>query len=351
MHDQSILEVLDAVAKRRDERRNFLKTASTAAVAAGGLSLLSACSDNDVDNVTPPPTSTPSPTPTTAVTDADILNFALQLEYLEAQYYSYAVFGTGLNNDQQTGSGTQGAVSTSGSNPPRQVNFGGETLIGQYAREIALDEIAHVDFLRTALGASGRVAQPAINISGDANGAFTAVARAANVVGATGIFDPYATPDNFLIGAFIFEDVGVTAYKGAAPLLTSPVFLEAAAGILAAEAYHAGLVRTILYARGQTTPALITQAGQVSDLRDLLDGAGTDDPIRGIGADDDQGIASTGTGANIVSNLVPTNSNALAYSRTPGQVLNIVYGSRAPVSSGAFFPAGLNGRFRVAATS
>ena len=346
--EQSILDVLDAVARRRDQRRAFLKTASAAGLAVGGLSLLAACGDdddnNDLTGVTPTPTATATPTPT-AVTDPDILNFALQLEYLEAQYYSYAVFGTGLAANLQTGTGTQGAVATgTGAGQPRAVNFSGETLIGQYAREIAQDEIAHVAFLRTALGAAA-VAQPAINISGDANGAFSVAARAAGVT--TGNFDPYSSPDNFLIGAYIFEDVGVTAYKGGAPLLTSKVFLEAAAGILAAEAYHAGLVRTILYARGQTNASLITIAGQISDLRDGLDGNPGDDLIRGIGNDDDQGIAATNSGAGLVSNLVPTNSNALAYSRTPERVLNIVYGTSSANNGGLFFPNGLNGRFRT----
>lgn len=348
--EQSILEVLDAASARREARRNFLRTAGAAGMAVGGLSLLAACGDDDDDTgtVTPTPTATATPTPT-AVTDADILNFALQLEYLEAQYYSYAVFGTGLPAGQLTGSGTQGAVVSpgSGAGQPRAVNFAGEPLIGQYAREIAQDEIAHVAFLRTAL-AGAQVAQPAINISGDANGAFSVAARAAGVIGAGATFDPYASPDNFLIGAFIFEDVGVTAYKGGAPLLTSKVFLEAASGILAAEAYHAGLVRTILYARGQTNASLITTAGQISDLRDFLDGSPGDDAIRGIGNDDDQGIAATNSAAGLVSNLVPTNSNALAYSRSPERVLNIVYGTREPNGGGLFFPAGLNGRFRIA---
>ena len=84
-----------------------------------------------------------------------------------------------------------------------------------------------------------------------------------------------------------------------------------------------------------------------------VDGAPTDNTTVGIGADDDQGIAST-TLANgsIASNLVPTNVNGLAYSRSTGQVLNIVYGNAttASVSQGAFFPAGVNGAIRASAT-
>jgi hypothetical protein len=340
--EQTILEVLDAASKRREARRGFLRAAGAATVAAGGLSLLAACNDDEDEQA--PPVVGPAPPPA-AVNDIDILNFALNLEYLEAQFYSYAVFGTGLAPGLLTGLGTQGAVVSpgTGAGQPRQVSFTGETLIGQYAREIANDEIAHVAFLRNALGAQA-VAQPAINISGDATGAFTAAARAANVVGPTGLFDPYASPDAFLIGAYIFEDVGVTAYKGGAPLLSSAVFLEAAAGILAAEAYHAGLVRTILYARGQTNASLITQSTQISDLRDAADGAPALDAIRGIGPDDDQGLASSNSADGIVSNLVPVNVNGLAYSRNTQQVHNIVYlnSGGAGRARGGFFPNGTN---------
>ena len=329
------LEIFDAIAGRRNERRNFLRFAGGSALAIGGATLLSACGSDDADLA---PSPTPGPTPTAALNDADVLNVALNLEYLEAQFYAFAAFGVGLNANMLTGIGTQGAV-TGGAQVPFQ-----DTVVREYAREIAIDEVAHVAFLRRALG-NAAVAQPAIDISvgtAAAPGAFTAAARAAGVIGATGVFNPYADDNSFLLGAYIFEDVGVSAYKGAAPLIANKTYLEAAAGILAAEAYHAGLIRTILYRKGLQTPnpipSLITAANQISDARDSLDGS----------SDIDQGI--TGTDATI-SNIVPTDANGLAYSRSVAQVHNIVYLTNTAKIGGGFFPNGTNNRLDSLRTS
>ncbi len=325
-------QIMAAREERRADRRRFIKIAGTTTAAASSVALLGGCfGDGDDPDPVPSPTPTPTPPPPTGdIDDGDILNFALNLEYLEAQFYAFAATGAGLPNSSLDGTGTQGSV-TGG----RQVNFT-DPLVAQYAREIAADEKAHVDFLRSALG-DAKVAQPAIDISADPNGAFSAAARAAGLIGAGQSFDPYASDENFLLGAFIFEDVGVTAYKGASPLIENATFLEAAAGILAAEAYHAGLVRTVLYRKGIDTPSLVDATEAISDARDSLDGR----------TDLDQGIAMRSGG----SNIVPTNDDAIAYSRSAGQVLNIVYLNRMAVSQGGFFPNGVNGDIMLSAAS
>ena len=257
--------------------------------------------------------------------DVDVLNFALNLEYLEAEFYLQAAFGRGLSDADSGG----GPASTGG----KKLVYTGQPIdaaVQAYIEEIAIDEENHVKFLRAALG-SKAVARPQIDIGG-VGGAFEAAGKAASGGALTG-FDPYANALFFLHGAFVFEDVGVTAYKGAARLLTNKDFLEAAAGILAVEAYHAGEIRTLLYSQRDVVVqglkvSQIVQA--ISDLRDTLGGSEADQGI----------IGEAGKG-----NILPTDANSIAFSRNTRQVLNIVYGAK-DATKGLFFPNGLNGAIK-----
>jgi hypothetical protein len=264
----------------------------------------------------------------TANLDVAILQFALNLEYLEAEFYNRAANGYGLG-PPKTGNAT--SMVTGG----RQVPFRSE-LVAAYAQEIANEEYRHVMFLRAALGSSA-VNEPAIDLTNS----FKALGQLA---GLSENFDPFADDTSFLLAAYIFEDVGVSAYHGAAALITDKNYLDKAAGILAVEAYHAGLIRTVLFQDGAQAQ---TQA--ISVLRAKLDGTyGTQNlDDQGVGnvqyphitlaSDPQNGSTPLGGYPN-----PPPGDNSIAYDRTTRQVLNIVYGG-VNATKGLFFPNGMNG--------
>ena len=248
-----------------------------------------------------------------SVGDTDILNFALNLEYLEAEYYLRGAVGQTLDDLFRTNLGGQVRGG-------RRVAFSSPVHEG-IMKNIAANEYQHVAYLRSVNGAKA-VARPTI----DFDAGFAGVAQAAGLPG----FDPFANEMHFFLGAMLFEDVGVTAYKGAARNIRNRRILESAAGILAAEAYHAGSIRTIIYKKGEEWKRA---AGAISEMRDTLDGS----------QDLDQPPATIGDR----SNIVPLNENGIAYGRTPNHVLNIVYENPASgIVSGGFFPEGLTGKIR-----
>jgi hypothetical protein len=303
MFDQTFIRgAIARSAETQMDRRKMLIATGVAGLGLGAAALIPA------QSATAGETAAASP-----ISDPSILNFALNLEYLEAEFYVRATTGAGLPDNMVGGKGTPGGV-TGGKKVPFKT-----LAIQKYAEEIANDERAHVAFLRGALGGAA-VSRPAI----DLDASFTAAATAAGLIKPGQKFDPFADENSFLLGAFIFEDVGVTAYKGAAPFITNKTYLEAAAGILAVEAYHAATIRVNLARIG-----LYDQAHAISIARDSLDGK----------ADLDQGL--TRDGGNL--NIVPADPNGLAFSRTPGQVLNIVFLNNKSVKSGGFFPKGVNG--------
>ena len=250
----------------------------------------------------------------TGVKDEDIFQFALNLEYMETEYYLRATTGAGLKSSD---AGADAGEVSGGHKVPFKTKA-----IGEFAEELAENELAHVRFYRKTLGEAA-VSRPTI----DFEGGFAKVAKAA---GLGSDFDPFANEMNFLLGGMLFEDVGVTAYKAAAPLIKKKELLEAAAGILAVEAYHMGMARSQLYMMGE---AAWKAANAISDARDKLDG----------GANLDQGIVRDGK-----ANFVPSDANGIAFSRTPQQVLRIVYlTDKDGVPGGGFYPKGMNGTLQI----
>jgi hypothetical protein len=302
---------------------------------------------------------------TATYTDADILNFALNLEYLEANFYYAAAFGTTIDvaNPASTAAGAplitlNGTVGTAGTvSGGSKVPF--TTIqVASYAIETAVEEGKHVAALQSALG-SAAVAQPAINIGT----AFQMLGGALTPAAPT--FTPYASDATFLLGAYIFEDVGVTAYHGAASLLTVPGNLIVAAGILAVEAYHAGLIRTTInYLDPTGSQGLVAVTTAISNLRATLSKAGllgaTPSPTTSydVGTDD-YGLATFTTAVGLGSGSPATatrivdadSTDVVAFARNTTQVLNIVTGGKAVNAGGTaavspavgiFFPAGMN---------
>jgi hypothetical protein len=284
-----------------------------------------------------------------AYTDSDILNFALNLEYLESQFYTLATTGktideVGIGIGAGTASTGGGSVVTKSGGPSACLVPWTLPAIQSYATETAQEERNHVTFLRGALSTAA-VAQPNLDLYNSFN-------TLATVAGIASTFDPFANDLDFLVGAYIFEDVGVTAYSGAAPLITTPAYLAAAAGILGVEAYHAGLVRTSIFLADPTGKAgLQGYTADVSATRMKLDGSTTVDDI-GVGLQT-VSIEPTGTtngAASIVDAQTGSPNYSKTYSRSTTQVLKIVTGNTAAPASGSkytgvFFPNGLNGLF------
>jgi len=129
----------------------------------------------------------------TGGSDVDILNFALTLEYLEAKFYEEA----------KTRAKASGELKS-------LVNL------------LASDEKQHVEALTATIKDLGGtpVKAPGVDFG-----------------------DAFSSADAFTTLAITFEDTGVSAYNGAAPMIKSKEVLAAAGGIVQVEARHAAAIR------------------------------------------------------------------------------------------------------------
>jgi hypothetical protein len=130
----------------------------------------------------------------TPKSDVKILNYALTLEYLEAEFYAQAKTNV-----------TDGPLAA-------------------FATLVAADEAAHVAALKKALGKAA-VAKPTFDFG-----------------------SAVTDPSTFQQTAFTLENTGVGAYLGQAGNIKTPAILGAAASIMTVEARHAGAVAALINA-------------------------------------------------------------------------------------------------------
>jgi hypothetical protein len=140
-----------------------------------------------------------------AKNDVKILNYALTLEFLEAEFYKQAV----ANNA-----------------------FGANAQLALFAQTTARHEAAHVKFLRTALK-SAAVKKPKLDFG-----------------------DTVTDPAKFAATAQVLEDTGVRAYLGQVGNVKQAAVLGAAGTILTVEARHAAWIRYI-NSGGQGAPKVL----------------------------------------------------------------------------------------------
>ncbi|KAM6544968.1 hypothetical protein CsatB_025704 [Cannabis sativa] len=261
--------------------------------------------------------------------DVDLLEFPLNLEFFEAEFFLYGALGYGLDK--------VAPQLTKGGPPPigaTKANL--DTLTKDVILQFGLQEVGHLRAIQKTVKGFPR---PLLNLSSSsfANVIDNAFGRKLRPP-----FNPYKNSINFLIASYVIPYVGLTGYVGTNPNLNGTTSKRLVAGLLGVESGQDAVIRAMLYERRKmiVKPYNINVAeftNQISKLRNKLGKAGLKD----------EGLmvpTSLGAEGRVSGNVLSANQDSLSYGRTPMEILRIVYGSGNEHVPGGFYPKGGNGR-------
>eukprot|EP01018_Ginkgo_biloba_P003595 Gb_19468 [translate_table: standard] len=261
--------------------------------------------------------------------DVDLLEFPLNLEFLEAEFFLFASLGYGL--DKIAPELASGGPSPQGG---QKANLDSRT--HDVMLEFAYQEVDHIRAIKATVPGFSR---PLLDLSVKS---FANVFNAAFNGSLKPPFDPYANSLNCLIASYAIPYVGLTGYVGTNPSVTSPTARRLLAGLLGVESGQDAVIRAFLYEKAleKVEPYPYTVAdftGRISFLRNKL----------GHTTNVDEGLIvrpRQGAGGVISSNILSADMYSVSYSRTPAQILGIVYSTGNASRPGGFYPQGGKGK-------
>ncbi|GAY58337.1 hypothetical protein CUMW_186300 [Citrus unshiu] len=261
--------------------------------------------------------------------DVDLLEFPLNLEYLEAEFFLFGSLGYGL--DKVAPNLTLGGPAPLGA---KKANL--DPLTKDLVLQFAWQEVGHLKAIKKTVKGFPR---PLLDLSA---GSFAKVIDKAFGKPLNPPFDPYANSINYLIASYLIPYVGLTGYVGANPNLQNAISKRLVAGLLGVESGQDAVIRAFLYekANEKVHPYGIRVAeftNKISQLRNTLGRSGIKD----------EGLVvpkALGAEGKIEGNVLAGDENSVAYDRTPEEVLRIVYGSGNERVPGGFYPKGGDGR-------
>ncbi|KAJ8766432.1 hypothetical protein K2173_022491 [Erythroxylum novogranatense] len=261
--------------------------------------------------------------------DLDLLEFPLNLEYFEAEFFLHGSLGYGL--DVAAPNLTGGGPSPVGA---KQASL--DPLVKDVIEQFAWQEVGHLRAIKNTVKGFPR---PLLNLSSES---FATAMNMAFGKRLSPPFDPYASGLHYLIASYLIPYVGLTGYVGANPKLNGAVSKRLVAGLLAVESGQDAVIRTLLYQRAKKKvyPYGITVAeftNRVSDMRNNLGHEGLTD--EGLIVSRERGAERKTAG-----NVLAGDQDSVGYARTAEQILRIVYGSGDEHVPGGFYPKGANGR-------